>query len=396
MPANRIYLISQVNPKISAYFRTRIEAGVHSFCLKGGRRSGKTFGVAQFLCGCAYSGDVVNVASMTQAQGRLGAYNDFKAIIDDHPTLREVFECKVSPLEIVNQYNGGRVYFNSYANSETAKGIACDWLFINEANNFTEQQMIDLRANVRKGWIIDFNPTRAFWYTDYFAPSDVLVTTWQDNPFLTDTQKEYFADLKRKAFADNATELDIRNYKVNYCGEEYELHGGIFSHDVLQWGDVPVGLRAWYIFADPSALRCADYFAAVLVALGDDGRMYVADAFSVNGSNGDTRETVARRLRRWCAEYGARLFVETNGLVGLDFFDFAQNSGLPVEGWYSKGNKFERIVANYGNIRERVVFADTPAVRAYCEQIYDFSEKCTHDDNIDAVVSAFKVCEFVE
>ena len=390
-----MYLISQVNEKIASYFRSRMEAGEHSFCLKGGRRSGKTFSVAQLLTGLAYSGDVVNVASMTQSQGRLGAYSDFTAIIKDHPTLRAVFECLQSPLEIRNRYNSGRVMFNSYANSETAKGIACDWLFINEANNFTEQQMIDLRANVRKGWIIDFNPTRSFWYTDYFSPSDVCVTTWQDNPFLTEAQLEYFADLKRKAFAPNATELDIRNYKVNDCGEEYELHGGIFTPDVLHFGSLPTNtIRGWYIFADPSALRCADYFASVLVALCDNGCMYVADAFSVNGSNGETRESVCRQLRNWCAEYGARLFVETNGLVGIDFFEFAQNSDLPVEGWYSRGNKFERIVATYGNIRERVVFADTPEVRSYCEQIYEFSEKCAHDDNIDAVVSAFKVCEF--
>lgn len=390
-----MYLISQVNEKIASYFRSRMDAGEHSFCLKGGRRSGKTFSVAQLLTGLAYVGDVVNVASMTQSQGRLGAYSDFTAIIRDHPTLRAVFECLQSPLEIRNRYNAGRVLFNSYANSETAKGIACDWLFINEANNFTEQQMIDLRANVRKGWIIDFNPTRSFWYTDYFSPSDICVTTWQDNPFLTEAQLEYFADLKRKAFAPNATELDIRNYKVNYCGEEYELHGGIFTPDVLRFGPLPTNtIRGWYIFADPSALRCADYFAAVLVALCDNGCMYVADAFSVNGSKGETRESVCRQLRNWCAEYGARLFVETNGLVGIDFFEFAQNSDLPVEGWYSRGNKFERIVANYGNIRERVVFADTPKVRSYCEQIYEFSEKCAHDDNIDAVVSAFKVCEF--
>ena len=122
--------------------------------------------------------------------------------------------------------------------------------------------------------------------------------------------------------------------------------------------------------------------------------MYVADDFYVNVSNGETRESVCRHLRNWCAEYGARLFVETNGLVGIDFFEFAQNSDLPVEGWYSRGNKFERIVANYGNIRERVVFADTPAVLSSFEQIYEFSEKCAHDDNIDAVVSALKVCEF--
>lgn len=392
-----MYLIEQINGKIAGYIARRIKEGKHSFCIYGSRRSSKSFTIAQFLITRAYAGEVVNVASMTQTQGRLGSYADFKTIIQDCPTLSMAFDILTSPLEIRNRYNGGRVYFNSYANSETAKGIACDWLFINEANNFTEQQAIDLRANVRRGWLIDYNPVKSQWWADdYFkAEVDKCHMTWQDNPFLTDAQKDYFADLKRKAMAENASELDIRNYKVNYLGEPYELHGGIFTPTNIRWGKIPTaGIRAWYAFADPSALRCADYFAAVLVALGDDGVMYIVDAFSVNGEKGDTRESVARRLRGWCSEYGCRLFVETNGLVGIDFYEYAQNSGMAVEGWYSRGNKFERIIANYGNILERVVFCDMQAVRDYAVQIYDFAERCAHDDNIDAVVSAWKVCEF--
>lgn len=385
------------NPIFAQYLRRARARGRKRFAFCGGRRSGKTYFVAQFLVTRALQGEVVNVASMTQTQGRLGAFADFCDIISGDPLLAAVFEVLTSPMEIRNKENTrGRIIFNSYQKSETAKGIACDWLFMNEANNFTRQHVIDLLANVRKGWIIDYNPSVHFWVDDYFEPSDICYSTWENNPFLTASQREYFYDLKRKAEAETATDVDIRNYRVNYLGEYYELQGGIFTDRSLRWVGEPPAVVRYFAFADPSALRGADYFAAVLAGQTSAGEVYIADAFSVNGSAGDDRESVARRLRDWQRDWGAVVYVETNGLVGIDFFEFAQNSGIEVAGWYSRGNKFERIVANYGNVRERMCFADTAAVRAYCQQVYDFGERCEHDDNIDAIVSAFRVAEFVQ
>ncbi|MBR0335199.1 MAG: phage terminase large subunit, partial [Bacteroidales bacterium] len=169
MAMSKRYLLEQVNPKYAKYLSERRRAGCTSFAFRGGRRSGKTFFISQFLTTRAYKGEIVNVAAMTNTQGRLGAYADFENIITDHPTLSATFECLKSPLEIRNRANGGKIIFNSYQNSGTAKGVACDWLFINEANYFSKLQISDLRANVRKGWIIDYNPNEQFWESDYFA-----------------------------------------------------------------------------------------------------------------------------------------------------------------------------------------------------------------------------------
>lgn len=376
---------------MAAYTKKRMREKKHIFVFRGGRRSGKSFFIAQFLTIAMHNnGDIINVASMTAEQGRLGAYADFKRIIEECPTFNAYAECLESPREIRSQ-SGGKIFFNSYKNSETAKGVACDWLYVNEANNFTKQQFIDLRANVRKGVFVDFNPNCKFWIDDYVTDEDICDSTWQDNPFLTEAQLEYFAELKRDFEKPDATPLDIRNYNVYYLGKYSELRGRIFYESNLTFVDhLPDDLYHFKVFCDPSALRGADYFACVLSAVSrSDGKVYIVD---VRSRNEGTREDIVRLIHDWCGTYdGVEVYIETNGIIGQDFYEYAYNSGLPVIPWYSRGNKFERIVACYQNMKEDVVFVNSPMLPTYMEQVYDFDEKCEHDDNIDALVSSYKI-----
>lgn len=372
------------------YFDDRMRASASVVTIMGGRRSGKTYAIMQYLLTRLVQGDVINVASMTSEQGRLGAYADAKDIIAGDESLRNVCEVLTSPREI--RCRGGRMFFNSYQNSETAKGVACDWLFINEANNFTLLQFLDLSANVRKCTFLDWNPVVKFWADDL---ADPLVTTWKDNPFLTASQHDYFRRLKERAESPTASDEDKRLFAVYYEGRFMEGGGEIFTAtNITRVPSVPDGvtLSGWTAFNDPSALVGSDYFAAVLGASGSDGYIYVTDIFSKNAG---TREEVAHLLRHWALTHDRlRIYVETNGIIGQDFFYFCQNSGLPVSAWYSRGNKYDRITANYENIISRLRFVESDGLDAYLQQIYDFSKKCEHDDNIDAVSSFFSAIKF--
>ena len=375
---------------INDYIAKRISQRKPTFVLCGGRRSGKTYAVLNFLLAkCrAYPSNIVNVASMTAEQGRLGAYADCNNIIKANPSVYSNCIVLRSPRE-VRFANGSVMFFNSYADSETAKGIACDDLFINEANNFSLQQYTDLRANVREFTFLDYNPNIRFWVDEIFEPSEICRTTWKDNPFLTPSQLEYFADLKKLAERPEATSVDRRNYSVYYLGEYAEIDGAIFTRANIRTATELPHLRNFQVFCDPSALRGADYFAACISATDDEGRVWIVDTFSVNSG---TREAVTRRLMDWCKAWDIRrVYIETNGLVGIDFYEFADNSGLPVEGWYSRGNKYQRIVDNYQNLTTQLVVLDTPENRAYLEQVYTFAEKCEHDDNVDAINSSFNL-----
>lgn len=382
----------QVNDKIWLYLRRRYHEGAHTAILKGGRRSGKTWHLLQWAgLRCVYfPRRVVSVAAMTNDQGRLGSFADMGEIIEAYPALFANTDPNTSPLEI-RYPNGSKMVFKSYRRSETAKGIKCHDLFINEANCFSYQQYVDLRANVTGMTFLDYNPNFKFWVNDIFKPEDICTTTWQDNQdHLTPAQLEYFADLKARAESPNASSIDLYNYSVYYLGEYAEIDGAIFTRaNIRLAAELPEGLRNFRVFCDPSALRGADWFACVLSATDRDGNVWIIDTFSVNTG---TREAVARHLRDWCRAWDVKsVHIETNGLVGIDFYEFTQNSGLPVDGWYSRGNKYQRIVDNYQNLTTQMYVLDTEGNRAFLEQVYQFAEKCEHDDNIDAVNSSFNL-----
>ena len=117
--------------KVDRYIGKRLAANASSFVFCGGRRSRKTSGILKFsLLPGAKERITVNTATMTQEQGRLGSHADAKDIIRDHPATFGGYTILESPREIRNK-NGTRIFFNSYSDSETAKGIACDYLFLN-------------------------------------------------------------------------------------------------------------------------------------------------------------------------------------------------------------------------------------------------------------------------
>ena len=111
------------------------------------------------------------------------------------------------------------------------------------------------------------------------------------------------------------------------------------------------------------------------------------DTHSVNAG---TTADVCRVLMDWCSAYDVgSVLIETNGLQGIEFFEFANNSMPYVQGWNSRGKKEERILAKYGAITENMVFVDNAHNRDFVEQVYEFSitPKCAHDDNVDALAS---------
>lgn len=387
-----IDLLENINQRHAAQFTAAYNAGSRKFDMMGGRRSGKSYFIEQFLLTRVLSGMSVNVATMTAEQGRLGAYADISDILAASPNYVDKFEITRSPREVRHKYSRGRMFFNSYDNGEKAKGIACDWLWMNEGNNFTEQQYIDLSASVRCGVIVDRNPnSECFTERNGFT---LLHSDWtfnKDN--LTAQQLAWFAGLKAKAESPDATAADIAFYRMYYLGEYAEIAGTIFTPLNTRKENVDItGLTHYFIYCDPSAMCGADYFAMVLVAF-RDGIMYVVDVWSKNvGSRAD----VAEQIAKWCSMYDVRIvFVEGNGLIGKAFFE-EQRASFPYMKLYTNTeNKHGRILGNYEAICNKVVFNElAPDMPAFIKQVYEYVGKNSnevHDDNIDAVNSAYEI-----
>ena len=383
-------LLTNIQEHLYTEFVQLYDRGVRRFDFLGGRRSGKTYFILQFLLSRVYLGEVVSVATMTDAQGRLGAYQDAKDIVNGS-MLKPYCEIYKSPQEI-HSMTGGRMFFKSYQESETAKGIACDWLYINEGNNFTEQQYIDLSASVRKGTLVDRNPNSECW-TERNGFS-LIHSTWRDNyNNLTEQQRAWFEQLKAKAESADATQADVAFYKMYYLGEYAEITGSIFTPANIRREHVDLqGLFGYFIYADPSAMCGSDYFAMVLAAF-RDGIMYIVDVWSRNvGSRAD----VAEQMQAWCERYDVKyLFVEGNGLTGKAYIEEQRASFPRMKPYTNTENKHGRILGNYEAICSKVVFNEgAPGMADFLAQVYEYEGKNsakTHDDNIDAVNSAYEI-----
>lgn len=391
-----------MNGHITRYLESR--RGKNLMALQGARRAGKTYTVCQWLLLNMYNdGDVVIFASMTGEQGRKGAYEDCKTILNSWGALGNCFEVTKSPREIHcgrNNTTSGRegiAYFSSYSDPETAKGGACDWVFINEANKFTKQQYLDLAANARKGVILDYNPNVHFWVEEVIDDADVLKCSWKENiKHLTQAQLDWFQQIYDAAHKEGATAADWYYYLVYYEGVYSELAGTIFTRQnihVCQPEDVPKDLRHIVLFADPSALRGADWFPLVLAGIDGGGDVWVLDVSSVNDTSKEER---LRTIQKMASSYdNVQVYIESNGLVGIEYKDFCDASNFYCNYWCSRGDKFERIVAHYQEITRKVHFVDNARLGDFLKQVYEFAKKCEHDDNIDAVNSAYMVLQYI-
>lgn len=409
--------MSEYRPDITKYIYRHIvqcaKANRTPIKLRGARRSSKTWTVCQFaLLDILTEGDVFVFATMTDEQGRLGSYEDCQNIINGMPVgLQQFYEVGKSPRQITSKStpNGrrGTIVFKSFQDSETAKGVACDWVFINEANKFSYQQYLDLAANARKGVILDYNPQNEFWVNK--LPGEELVCTWQKNKnHLTAAQLQWFQSIYDAAHSQTATAADWYYYLVYYCGEYSELAGTIFTRgniDVQRPEAVPwATLTTPVLFADPSALRDSDYFPAVIAARDKEtGDMWVLDVDSTNSSSpsvegGDPKAERMQRMLQMAAQVdGCTLWVEDNGLVGVEYIEkYCNTCGHEWRTWHQRVDKFDRIIAHYQELTRKTHFVDNPRLGEFLKQVYEFAKKCEHDDNIDAVNSAWMVLQYVK
>lgn len=402
-------LVISCNKKIWEYLDKRLPLSA----LQGARRAGKTYTICQWLLLQAYNeGDRIIIASMTSEQGRKGAYEDCRTILDSWGAFGELFEITKAPRRIecqrTNTKSGRRgvIEFAVFDDPERAKGAACDWVFLNEANKFTKKQYLDLSANARKGVICDYNPNQHFWIETEIDSDKVLLCSWKDNAkHLTSSQIGWFEKLKENAEKPSASAADLYYYKVYYLNEYAELLGDVFTPSVIrrcELRDVPLSdLRRPIIFGDPSALVGNDFFPLTLSAMDSNGTIYILDADSVNeGGRAERMAAIERMLARLD---NVRVFVESNGYIGQTFIEYARGEAyekpsraLAVEPWFSKGDKFDRILSQYETIKERVVFVEQPRLQEYLKQVYEFSRTCEHDDNIDNIASVCRIHEFLK
>ena len=219
------------------FFVRNIESRWTLLC--GGRRSGKSFAIYKWLHILA-SGQpkVVGVvaASFPALQNAISDFQRATGLAVNGNTIYG-YSTRLS--------NGSLFQFKSYDDPTKCQGSTFDILYLEEGLNISEEIVSTLSMSVTGQIFTAFNPTKSGWITKYIAKdkSNFLVTTFKDNPWLTQEQIQEFEDIKERAMKPTASILDTYNYKVYYCGEFSDMAGKVFRvvHSISDedYGKVP-------------------------------------------------------------------------------------------------------------------------------------------------------------
>lgn len=199
--------------------------------LQGGRRSAKTF--STFL-------HLFILTSFIIQSGRASSLSVL-VVCHEYPQLQNTMEDFKSAIGVPIIGNktlgdhattcGGRVVwqFKAFDSKEKTQGTKADYMFINEAPNLPEDIARTLMPGIRYQCFYNYNPTKKFWGQDFVNGNNLLVTTWADNDYLTDAQREEFEMIKDRALRPTARKIDTYQYKVYYLGEFTDLAGNVFG-----------------------------------------------------------------------------------------------------------------------------------------------------------------------
>lgn len=368
---------------------------------QGSKRSGKTtdrlieFGALDIF---QKNGVKIQCFSESPKQQNHGMIYDFERILK--PVL---WKFKKDGTQHTYKYKDNELSFINIPNNIRAGDVAnslgrCDTRFIDECNMYAKSTFEKLMINNTGQMFLAYNPWRQFWVNELINDHNFLKTTWRDNiKFLSENQIALFEEWTRLGKISEIGSYNYWRWQVMCEGEFAELTGSIFTTENTHFTNkLPDGLHRYIIFADPSNASGWDYFALTLTAIGSDGKCYVIDTFSCNLIE---KALIAEKIRQWQHDYPVeRTFIETNGEYGLKFYNDCIIQGIKVDGWYSRNDKFERIMANFDVITDMVYFIDTEQNREFARQIYTFrhpDEKdengervVFHDDNVDCLNNA--------
>lgn len=214
----------QIGKKYLRFFLKNLKT--RHVVLIGGRRSAKSFSVYKFLTLRAMGKDPLHImvvaASFPATQLAIKDFQQATGLEVEGSTLMGM-HCKLP--------NGSIIQFKSYDVGTKAQGDSCDIMVCEEALNIPEQVLNVALLGVRRQTYFIMNPTRGGFIDKYILPdkSNMLQTTFKDNPFLGEALIEEFELMKEKALSPTASILDQYNYRVYYLGEFSDMAGKVFN-----------------------------------------------------------------------------------------------------------------------------------------------------------------------
>jgi phage terminase large subunit len=192
--------LKSLNLKGTIVLEKNLNASTRIVVNQGGTRSSKTYSLAQLIILKALQerGKVYTICRKTLPALKGTAYRDFFSILEDHNLYNPDNHNKS---ELTYKLNGNEIEFISVDMPQKIRGRKRDVLWLNECNEFSFEDWIQLTLRTTGNIYLDFNPSDPYsWIYDNVINRDdctFIKSTYLDNPFLPDETIKEIERLKK-------------------------------------------------------------------------------------------------------------------------------------------------------------------------------------------------------
>jgi phage terminase large subunit len=231
---------------------------------QGGSRAGKTYNILIWIithCLTDWRNETIDICRKTFPSLRTSAMLDFFNILKENNLYYENLHNKA---EHTYHLGTNKVRFMSIDQEQKIRGSKRSILFLNEANEFKEEDFKQLNQRTSKFTILDYNPSDEFhWIYDNLIPredSAFHITTFLDNPFLEERIKHEIREYKKH---------DYNYWRIYGLGEKGISETTIFNNwnvtdETFEQAEGQVLLGMDFGFNDPTTLIKTKYSKGVI------------------------------------------------------------------------------------------------------------------------------------
>ena len=216
--------MTQAKIKTTNVFHKAYGSRTRITCLQGGTRSSKTYSLCQlFIVKCLEeTGKVFTICRKTLPALKGTAYRDIISILKE---LNLYTEENHNKSDLSYKLNGNIIEFISVDQPQKIRGRKRNYLWLNEANEFSYEDWQQLILRTTEKIYLDYNPSDPYsWIYEKVHTRDdctFLQSTYQANPFL---------DVDTIAEIERLKELDPDYWRVYGLGEIGTIQTMIFRN----------------------------------------------------------------------------------------------------------------------------------------------------------------------
>ena len=214
--------MTQATIKTTNVFHKAFKSDTRITCLQGGTRSSKTYSLCQLFIVKALNetGKVFTICRKTLPALKGTAYRDIINLLKELDLYSEEYHNKS---ELSYSLNGNLIEFISVDQPQKIRGRKRDYLWLNEANEFTYEDYQQLILRTTDKIYLDYNPSDPYsWIYEKVITRDdctFFKSTYKANPFL---DKDTIAEIER------LKDLDPDYWQVYGLGEIGSVQTMIF------------------------------------------------------------------------------------------------------------------------------------------------------------------------